>query len=202
MDDVYRGEPGGPIAYMASNRVAANLFMFAILAAGLVSLTGLERESWPAIKFNHIEVSITYPGASPDEVEESIIARVEEQVSSLDNVIAVKSLAAPGIASVRIELKSGTDISEALAEIESAVARIQSFPASAERPEIREMTSRQSIMRLVVYGDISERSLKELAYQIEDEIASLPPCHWSKPPVCGTTRSRSTCPCANCAPLG
>ncbi|MDE0054696.1 MAG: efflux RND transporter permease subunit [Gammaproteobacteria bacterium] len=174
MDDVYGGEPRGPVAYMASNRVAANLFMFAILAAGLVSLTGLERESWPAIKFNHIEVSITYPGASPDEVEESIIARVEEQVSSLDNVIAVKSLAAPGIASVRIELKSGTDISEAIAEIESAVARIQSFPAGAERPEIREMTSRQSIMRLVVYGDISERSLKELAYQIEDDLASLP----------------------------
>ncbi len=174
MDDVYRGEPGGPIAYMASNRVAANLFMFAILAAGLVSLTGLERESWPAIRFNHIEVSMAYPGASPHEVEESIIARVEEQVSSLDDVIAVKSLAAPGIASVRIELKSGTDISEALAEIESAVARIQSFPAGAERPEIREMTSRQSIMRLVVYGDISERSLKELAYQIEDDIASLP----------------------------
>ena len=159
---------------MASNRVAANLFMFAILAAGLVSLTGLERESWPAIRFNHIEVSMAYPGASPHEVEESIIARVEEQVSSLDNVIAVKSLAAPGIASVRIELKSGTDISEALAEIESAVARIQSFPAGAERPEIREMTSRQSIMRLVVYGDISERSLKELAYQIEDGIAALP----------------------------
>ena len=174
MDDVYRGEPGGPIAYMASNRVAANLFMFAILAAGLVSLTGLERESWPAIRFNHIEVSMAYPGASPHEVEESIIARVEEQVSSLDDVIAVKSLAAPGIASVRIELKPGTDISEALAEIESAVARIQSFPAGAERPEIREMTSRQSIMRLVVYGDISERSLKELAYQIEDDIASLP----------------------------
>ena len=174
MDDVYRGEPGGPIAYMASNRVAANLFMFAILAAGLVSLTGLERESWPAIRFNHIEVSMAYPGASPDEVEESIIAKVEEQVSSLDDVVAVKSVAAPGIASVRIELKSGTDISEALAEIESAVARIQSFPAGAERPEIREMTSRQSIMRLVVYGEISERSLKELAYQIEDEIASLP----------------------------
>ena len=159
---------------MASNRVAANLFMFAILAAGLVSLTGLERESWPAIRFNHIEVSIAYPGANPDEVEESIVVRVEEQVSSLDDVIAVKSLAAPGIASVRIEVKSGTAMSEALAEIESAVARIQSFPAGAERPEIREMTSRQSIMRLVVYGDISERSLKELAFQIEDEIASLP----------------------------
>ena len=172
--DDYAGEPGGPIAYMASNGVAANLLMFGILATGLLALLGLERESWPTLAFNHIEVSIAYPGAAPEEIEESIIAKVEEQVSSLDDVRAVKSMAAPGIASVRIELKSGTDIPEALDEIESAVDRIQSFPTGAERPEIAEMTSRQSIIRLVVYGDIAERSLKELAYQIEDGLASLP----------------------------
>ncbi len=173
-NDDYSGEPSGPIAYMASNGVAANLFMFAIFAAGLVSLTGLEREAWPTIPFNHIEVSIAYPGATPEEIEESIIAKVEEQVSSLDDVLAVKSMAAPGIASVRIEVKSGTDIPLAVDEIESAVDRIQSFPTGSERPQIAEMTSRQSIIRLVFYGDIPERSLKELAYQVEDELASLP----------------------------
>ena len=172
--DDYSGEPVGPIAYMASNGVAANLFMFAILAAGLVSLPGLERESWPTLAFNHIEVSIPYPGATPEEVEESIIVKVEEQVSSLDGVRAVKSTAAPGIASVRIEVKSGTDIPRAIDEVESAVSRIETFPVGARRPEITEMTSRQSIIRLVAYGDIPERALKELAYQIEDELASLP----------------------------
>ena len=172
--DDYSGEPGGPIAYMAGNRVAANLLMFAFLAAGLVSITGLERESWPEIPFNHVEVSMEYPGATPDEVEESIVVKIEEQVSSLDGVIAVKSVAAPSIASVRIEVKSGTDMQEAIADIESAVARIETFPGGAERAEIREMTSRQSIIRLVVHGDIPERSLKELAYEIEDGLASLP----------------------------
>ena len=170
----YSGEPAGPIAYMASNGVAANLLMFAILAAGLVSLPGLERQSWPTLAFNHIEVSIAYPGATPEEVEESIVVKVEEQVSSLDGVRAVKSTAAPGIASVRIQVKSGTDIPKAIDDVESAVSRIQTFPVGARRPEITEMTSRQSIIRLVVYGDISERSLKGLAYQIEDELASLP----------------------------
>ena len=173
-NDDHSSDSKGPIAYMAGNSVAANLFMLLILAAGLVSLSGLERESWPTIHFNQIEVSIAYPGATPEEVEESIIAKVEEQVSSLDDVRAVKSLATPGVASVRLELKTGTDIPQALDEVDSAVARIQSFPAGAQRPVITEMTSRQSIIRLVVYGDISERSLKELAYQIEDELASLP----------------------------
>ena len=167
-------ERPGPIAYMASNSVAANLLMWAIIAAGLVSLTGLEREAWPTVPFYHIEVSMVYPGATPEEVEESIVVKIEDQVSGLDDVKAVKSVAAPGVASVRIQMDSGTDMARALNDIESAVNRIQSFPVSAERPQFREMTNRQSMMRLIVYGDVPEHSLKELAYQIEDEFTTLP----------------------------
>ena len=169
-----RRERSGPIAYMASNGIAANLLMMGIVAAGLVSLTGLEREAWPTTPFYHIEVSMAYPGATPEEIEESIVVKIEDQVSGLDDVKAVKSVAAPGMASVRVQMDSRTDMDRALDDIESAVNRIQSFPAGAERPRFQEMDNRFSMMRLIVYGDISERSLKELAYQIEDELTTLP----------------------------
>ena len=169
-----RTGPRGPVAYMATNRVAANLLMVAIVAAGFVSLNGIVFEAWPTLPFNHIEVSMAHPGALPEELEESVVVKIEEQVSALEEVKAVKSVAAPGMASVRIELRSGTDIPSVMDEIKSAVGRIQSFPAGAERPEFREMTNRQSIMRLVIHGDIPERSLKELAYRIEDDLAALP----------------------------
>ena len=171
---VDHGEPSGPIAYMASNRVAANLLMFGILAAGVVALGGLEREAWPTVPFNTIEVSVVYPGATPEEMEESIVVKIEEQVEALEDVDAVKSLAAPGLASVRVELKSGAVIAEAMDEVESAVNLIQSFPGAAERPRFREMDNRTSMIRLILHGDITERSLKELARQVEDEFASLP----------------------------
>ena len=167
------GERRGPIAYMASNGVAANLLMVGIVAAGLVSFTGLEQEAWPELPFNQVEVSVAYPGATPEEVEESIVLKIEEQVSAIDDVKTVRSLAAQGMASVRVEMSSGADLDDALDDIESAVNSIQTLPASAERPEFREMTNRQSIMRLIVYGDVPERSLKELAYQIEDELATV-----------------------------
>ena len=172
-DAAHHGEPAGPIAFMASNPVAANLLMLGILAAGIVSLTGLEREAWPTVPFNMIEVNMAYPGAAPDEVEESIIAKIEEEVRGLEDVKSVKSIAAPGIASVRVELKTDTDISRAMDDIKAAVGRIQSFPGAAERPDFREMSNRQSMIRLIVYGDISERALKELAYQIEEGLTSL-----------------------------
>ena len=172
--DYDTGMRAGPIAYMANNRVAANLLAIAILAGGVVSLGGLEREAWPTVPFNTIEVSMAYPGATPQEVEESIIAKIEEQVRALEDVNAVKSVAAPGVASVRVELESGTDVGKAMDDIESAVARIHSFPGAAERPEFREMSNRQSMIRLVVHGDVPERALKRLAYQIEEQLASLP----------------------------
>ena len=151
-------EPGGPIAYMASNGIAANLFMFGILACGVVALGALEREAWPTVPFNTIEVSMVYPGATPEEVEQSIVVKIEEQLDALADVDAVKSLAAPGLASVRAELKSGADMGEVMDEIQSAVGRIQSFPAAAERPEFREMENRTSVIRLILHGDIPERT--------------------------------------------
>ena len=167
-------ERSGPIAYMASNGIAANLLMMGIIAAGLVSLTGLDREAWPITPFYHIEVSVAYPGATPEEIEESIVVKIEDYVSGLDDVKAVKSVAAQGMASVRVQMDFRTDMDRALDDIESAVNRIQSFPAGAERPRFREMDNRMSVMRLIIHGDISERSLKELAYQIEDELTALP----------------------------
>ena len=167
-------EPSGPIAWMAGHGVAANMLMLAIVAAGLVSVTGLEREAWPTLPFNHIEVAMSFPGATPEEVEESIVVKIEEQVRALDNVIAVKSVAAPGAASVRVEVATGTDIDRALDDVESAIGRIQTFPDGAGRPQVTEMTNRQSIIRLVVYGDVAERTLKEVANWIEDELTALP----------------------------
>ena len=109
-------------------------------------------EAWPTVPFNQVEVSVAYPGATPEEVEEGIVVKIEDEVSGLGDVKAVKSVAAPGMGSVRVEMRSGTDMNDALADVEAAVGRIQTFPGEAERPQIREMTNAQSVMRLIVYG--------------------------------------------------
>ena len=168
------GEPAGPIAYMASNRIAPNLLMFGIIALGIVSLGGLEREAWPTVSFNMIEVFVAYPGATPEEIVESIIVKIEEQIETLEDVKAIRSLAAPGVASVRIQWRTGTNISEAMDEVQAAVGQIQSFPIAAERPQFREMDNRSSVIRLILSGDATERALKELAYQVKNELKTLP----------------------------
>ena len=167
-------EARGPIAYMARNGVAANLLMFFILAAGFFSLRGLVQEVFPEISMDRIVISVPYPGATPDEVEESILRKIEEQIEAVDDVTRVRSTAAEGRGSVTVELRLGTDVSRALDDIKAQVDRIQTFPAGAERPEVSELTNRQSAIRLVLFGEVGERTLKELAYRTEDSLSELP----------------------------
>ena len=167
-------EASGPIAYMARNGVAANLLMFFILAAGFFSLGHLVQEVFPQISMDRILVSVPYPGAAPDEVEEAILQKIEEQLEGVDGVEEIRSTAAEGRGSVEVQLQLGTDVSRALDDVKALVDRIQTFPAEADRPEITELTNRQSAIRLVLFGDVGERTLKELAYRTEDALAELP----------------------------
>ena len=128
----------------------------------------------PDASLDLVQVVVPYPGAAPEEVESSIVRKIEEEIGSVDGVTRIEASASEGLGSVIAEFKTGTDIGRALNDVKARVDRIPSFPAGAERPDVREITSRQSVIRLVVHGDVPERALKEVAYRIEDGISSLP----------------------------
>ena len=164
----------GPIAFMVRNRVAPNLLMGFLLLAGFLAATELPQEFLPEASLDRIQVVVPYPGAAPQEVEESIVRKIEEQIESVEGLKRTESSAAESMGSVIAEFRQGTDLSRALAEVKAQVDRIATFPAGAERPEVREITSRQIVFRLVVYGDVPERTLKELTYRATDGILALP----------------------------
>ena len=165
---------GGPIGFMARNGVAANVLMLFLLLAGLGAASNLVQEVLPDFSLERVQIVVPYPGAAPQEVEESIVRRIEEEIRAVDGLQRIESTAAEGLGTVVVEFRSGTDINRALNDVKAQVDRIPSFPAGAERPEVREITSRQSVIRLLVHGDVPERTLKELAYGIEEGISSLP----------------------------
>lgn len=167
-------EARGPVAYMARNGVAANLLMLFILAAGVAALGGLVQEVFPEFSLDRVQIQVAYPGATPDEIEESIVRKIEEQVEGVEGVKEITATAAEGVGSVMVSLKLGADVSQAVDDIKAEVDRIQTFPDQAERPEVRELTNRQSVIRLALHGDVSERTIKELAYQTEDALSALP----------------------------
>ncbi|MDH5221926.1 MAG: efflux RND transporter permease subunit, partial [Betaproteobacteria bacterium] len=125
----------GLMAWMARHPVAANLLMLFILIAGVSSALTMKQEVFPLVELDVLEVRVLYPGAAPDEVEEAIAQKIEEQIEGLDGIDRVTSIAAEGAGVVRIELMRGVSAAAKLDEVKAAVDRITTFPAEAERPE-------------------------------------------------------------------
>ncbi len=86
----------GPIKWMANNHVAANLLMMIFIFGGLVMAFSIKQEVFPEIELDLIQVRVAYPGAGPEEVEDGIILKLEENLSSLTGIKEVKSLASEG----------------------------------------------------------------------------------------------------------
>ncbi|WP_420447518.1 efflux RND transporter permease subunit [Candidatus Palauibacter sp.] len=168
-----RGAGRGPVAWMAANDTAATAVMLFLLFGGLYAAFGLVQEVIPDSSLDRVQVIVPYPGATAEEVEESILRPIEEQIRSVDGLDRVAATASAGLGLVMAEFKVGTDISRAVNNVRAAVDRIP-FPAAVERPEVRELTSRQSVMRLIVHGDVPERALKEMATEVEEGISALP----------------------------
>jgi multidrug efflux pump subunit AcrB len=158
---------------MAHNGVASNLLMILILLLGAVSATTVKQEVFPEASLDAIRITVEYPGASPAEIEEGIVRRIEEQIESVDGIKRLTSVSAENFGVVTAELKLGADAAGVLDDIKAEVDRITTFPEEAEEPSVVELTNRRQAMQLAVSGRADEKSLKELANRIKDEILQL-----------------------------
>jgi len=163
----------GMISWMARNGVAANLLMVFMLVAGITSFFQITVMLFPEQDENVITISVMYPGASPAEVEESIIRRIEENVESVEEILDITSVAAENMGTVTVELVQGADTMRRLDEITSEVDQITTFPVDAEEPQINLRSNSQRALQLVVGGNTTERELKELANRIKDELTFI-----------------------------
>jgi multidrug efflux pump subunit AcrB len=164
----------GPIAWMAKNSVAANILILILLLGGLMSLSRTKQEVFPEFALDVVTVQVAYPGASPEEVEQGIVLAVEEAVRGIEGVQYVKSTASEGMAAIRVELLLGSDADKVLAEVKSAVDRIQSFPQDAERPISSLVMRRREVISLVIAGDQDPRTLHALAEKARADLLALP----------------------------
>lgn len=165
----------GILAWFAHNHVAANLVMFAVVATGLLVARQIRQEIYPTFTLDIVDISVEYRGASPDEVEHSIILPIEAQLRGMDVIREVRSMAREGSASVTAELVPGTDRNRGLQEITAAIQRISLFPVDAELPRISLDTGgRRGVLYLSIYGDLDEQDLIKFGRQIEEGLMSAP----------------------------
>ncbi|MEZ5989868.1 MAG: efflux RND transporter permease subunit [Planctomycetota bacterium] len=162
------------IEWFADNSVAANLLMVLLVVGGVISGWNLRKEVTPEIDTDIILVQVPYPGATPAEIEESICARIEEQVEGLSGIKKVTSTAAEGMGSVMVELMLDSDGMKLLNDIKTRVDAIPNFPEEAEKPIVQEIDTNKQVVTLAVVAETGEADLKALGERVRDEVSALP----------------------------
>ena len=162
------------IDWFARNGVAANLLMLLLLLGGGAAAYTTVQEVFPEFSLDSVQIQVTYPGGSPEEVEQSIVRRIEDRIEGVEGIDRILGTATENAGVVTVELKRGTDLSRARTDIKSEVDRITAFPEEAEQPIVTEVTNRQQALQIALYGDASERTLKELAQRVKDDLTRNP----------------------------
>lgn len=155
---------------MAGNSVAANLLMVLLLAGGFTIFLTAKKEVFPEFSVDAVRVSVTYPGASPEEVEKAIVLPVEEAVRGLEDVKEVRSTAREGMGEITVEAITGADMNQLTDDVKNEVDRITTFPEEAEEPEVQEMTHRRNVLSLMIYGNVNRSVLHKLGEQTKSKL--------------------------------
>ncbi|MDT8302160.1 MAG: efflux RND transporter permease subunit, partial [Sedimentisphaerales bacterium] len=165
----------GLLAWFARNHVAANLLMLAVVVVGLVVAGNIRQEIYPIFELDTVAIDMQYRGASPEEVEQSILLPIEAEVRSLELTRRIESSASEGRASVTVEIMPGFDRNRALQEVTAAVQRISMFPDEIEPPVISLGSDRRrGVVYVSVFGDLDQRTLIQFAHQVEDGLLAQP----------------------------
>jgi len=162
------------IAWFAENHVAANLLMLLVVVGGLAALPGINQKSFPDIDIEVVSIGVPFLGATPEQVEEGVCVRIEEEIQGIEGIDEITSTAAEGNCGVSARLISGYPVDRALTEIKNAVDGITSFPEETEQPIVSHFTLRRNALQIALHGDVSEASLKHFGERVRDDISALP----------------------------
>jgi multidrug efflux pump subunit AcrB len=162
------------LSWFAKNSVAANLMMALIIASGLLTFSGIKQEVFPEFSSDLITVTVPYLGAAPEEVEEAVCVRIEEEIQSLEGIKRITSRASEGLGTVTIELLPGKDVRKLLDDVKARVDAIETFPEETEKPIIQELLNRRQVINMAISGNTDEKTLRILSDKIREEILLLP----------------------------
>ncbi len=163
-----------PMTWMIRHGVAPNLLMFALLLGGLVMSVVIRKEYMPETTLDNISVRVSYPGAAPSEMENSIAVPIEDSLDSLSGIRSIRTTIFAGWVRIQGELEAGADAQQVYQDAQQAVNRISSFPSGMERPKVNLGQRVVDVMEIVVHADLDKFSVKRVAEQIRDRILQSP----------------------------
>ena len=164
---------GALIRYFVRYNLVGDLVMLAILAAGWVGLGSTRSNFFPVTESKTIQIQVVYPGASPAEIEEGIVAKIEENLQGIAGLDQVKSICSENAGSITVTVLDADETDEILQDVKNAVDRIASFPVGMEPPTVFKQEAIGVAITFAVTGVDDLRALKTEARRIEQDLRAL-----------------------------
>lgn len=162
------------IAWFARNTVAANMLMVGIIFGGMLSFMSMGKEVFPTVPVNYMGITVTWPGASPKEVEEQIIIRIEDALADMHDIERIQATAGEGFGRLTIESDPKADLADFLNEVKTRMDGISGLPRDIEPPRVERYKAQENLLGIVLYGDVDEKILKRYAKEVQDQVSKLP----------------------------
>jgi len=161
------------IAYFIKYPITGNVLMVVLLLFGVMGLTSLKSTFFPESETKIIAIELAYPGASPEEIEEGVVAKIEDNLEGVTGIDRVTSVSRENAGSVTVEIKRGNDIDAILSDVKNAVDRISSFPGGLEPPVIYKRETLTLALNFAIDGDVKRQTLNEYAREIENDLLAV-----------------------------
>lgn len=163
------------LSFFIKYPVAVNIILFAVAIFGYLGLQQTKSSFFPLDDSKLIFINIVYPGASPVEIEEGVVLKIEDNLRGLVNIDRVTSASQENSASITVEIEEGADIDIVLANVKNAVDRVASFPVDMEPPVISKQENINTAISFTLSGEgVPLKNLKEFARKVENDIRAIP----------------------------
>ncbi len=162
------------ITYFIKYHVAVNIFIIAFVIFGYLGVTSLKSSFFPLVDSKIINISVTYPGASPQEIEEGIVLQIEDNLKGLKGVDRVTSVSRENSGTITVETEKGENIDFMLLEVKNAVDRVPSFPSGMEPLIVAKQEAVRETISFALSGDnIPLATLKQIGRQVENDLRAI-----------------------------
>lgn len=144
--------------------------MLLLMLPGLLMLPKLRRETMPDFASSEVEIRLKYPGATAEEVEETILRRVEDALGEVLFIEEIRAEAREGLAIIVVEMAEKGHFNSFFPDLERSIEAIDDFPEAVEKPVITELGRTELVMSLLVSGPVTTADLKKYAEDLKERM--------------------------------
>ena len=162
--------------FSVDNPILVNMLMIIVFIFGFITIYEIPKEEMPGIEFGAFNVTVTYPGVSPEEIEMNVVNKIEKQIQRMDGIDYISSTSQEGMATIFVQMEADADMERAWSDINAELDKVNDLPENANDPIVTEIKMREfnSICSVVISGNKDDNTLREISDDFEDDLLKIP----------------------------